>query len=136
MGLFLRIGNWAVAKYLQFLFNAPSLSDVGCTMRLLHRHVVEELTNEFEVDGSPFSAEMIVLTLRHNYRVVQIPVNYTERVGASSVTGEPGTAFILGLEMIWLITRHRLRNIIENREDTRVIPPPLLSGAELRRPLR
>ncbi len=136
MGFFLRIGNWAVAKYMQFLFNAPSLSDVGCTMRLLHRHVVEELANEFEIDGSHFGPEMMVLTLRHHYRIVQIPVNYTERVGVSSVTGEPATAFLLGLQMIGLISRHRLRVIIENRESAPITAVPELSGVELRRPLQ
>jgi hypothetical protein len=116
MGVFLRLGNWAVAKYVQFLFNAPSLSDVGCTMRLLRRGVVERLAGEFEVDGSEFGPEMMVLTLRHHYRVVQIPVNYSERVGLSSVTGDPEKAFWLGLRMIWLITRHRLRAILEHDE--------------------
>jgi Glycosyltransferases involved in cell wall biogenesis len=136
MGLFLRIGNWAVAKYVQFLFNAPSLSDVGCTMRLLRRQVVEELANEFESNGSQFGPEMMVLTLRHNYRIVQIPVNYTERVGVSSVTGEPATAFLLGLQMIWLISRHRLRVIIENREHTPITAMPVPIGADSRTPLR
>ena len=37
MGLFLRWGNWAVAKMMEFLFNATNLTDVGCTMRLLGR---------------------------------------------------------------------------------------------------
>ena len=133
MGLFLRIGNWAVAKYVQFLFNAPSLSDVGCTMRLLRRKVARELANEFESNGSQFGPEMMVLTLRHNYRIVQIPVNYTERVGVSSVTGEPATAFLLGLQMIRLISRHRMRMIIEDREHTNITVP---AAAEPRTPLR
>ncbi len=39
MGIFLRWGNWCVAKYMQFLYNATSLTDVGCTMRLIRRQV-------------------------------------------------------------------------------------------------
>lgn len=107
MGTFLRWGNWAVAKYMEFLFNATSLTDVGCTMRLLRRDVAEALCDEFQIDGSQFGPEMMVLTLRHRYRVVQIPVNYLERVGVSSVTGDQAKAFQLGLQMIWLITKHR-----------------------------
>jgi hypothetical protein len=108
MGTFLRWGNWAVAKYMEFLFNATSLTDVGCTMRLIRRDVAEALRDQFQIDGSQFGPEMMALTLRHHYRVVQVPVNYLERVGVSAVTGDPEKAFLLGLQMIWLITRHRL----------------------------
>ena len=31
MGWFLRLGNWIVAKFTQFLYNTCSLSDMGCT---------------------------------------------------------------------------------------------------------
>jgi hypothetical protein len=117
MGFFLRFGNWAVAKYMQLIFNTPTLSDVGCTMRLIKRSVAAELANEFSVDGSEFGVEMMVLSARHRYRIAQIPVNYAERVGASSVTGDPAKAFRLGLQMIWLITKHRLRETVISREE-------------------
>ena len=35
--LFLRWGNYAVAKLMEFLFNGTNLTDVGCTMRLIKR---------------------------------------------------------------------------------------------------
>jgi len=107
MGFFLRFGNWAVAKYMELLFNGPNLTDVGCTMRLVKRRVAQELAGQYRIKGSHFGTEMMALTLRqHDYRCVQIPVNYSPRVGQSSVTGDPATAFWLGLQMIWLITRH------------------------------
>ena len=37
MGLFLRWGNWAVAKLTEALFNTVYLSDVGCTFRVVTR---------------------------------------------------------------------------------------------------
>src|SRR5678816_2763203 len=37
MGRFLRWGNWGVAKLIQVLYDGPSLTDCGCTMRLTHR---------------------------------------------------------------------------------------------------
>jgi hypothetical protein len=109
MGFFLRFGNWAVAKYMEFLFNGPNLTDVGCTMRLVKRHVAQELAGQYRIKGSHFGPEMMALTLRsHHYRAVQIPVNYKPRVGQSSVTGDPAKAFWLGVQMIWLITRHAI----------------------------
>jgi len=112
MGFFLRWGNWAVAKYLEFLFNAAtSLTDVGCTMRLIRRDVADSLRDQYRITGSQFGPEMMILALRAGWRAVQIPVNYLPRVGESAVTGNPGKAFILGLQMIWLITSRRFEHL-------------------------
>ena len=107
MGLFLRWGNWAVAKYLEFLYNATSLTDVGCTLRLVHRSVAEAMLPAFRIGGSAFGPEMMTLSLRARCRVIQVPINYLPRVGVSAVTGDPVKAFFLGLRMIQLITTRR-----------------------------
>ncbi|HEX8968941.1 MAG TPA: glycosyltransferase family 2 protein, partial [Chloroflexota bacterium] len=41
MGWRLRWGNWIVAKVLQVLFGGPSLSDCGCTLRLIRRSAAD-----------------------------------------------------------------------------------------------
>ncbi|MBP7776987.1 MAG: glycosyltransferase family 2 protein [Acidobacteria bacterium] len=111
MGLFLRWGNWAVAKYMEFLYNATSLTDVGCTYRLVRRETARALLPYFKVGGSEFGPEMMITSLRAKYSVIQIPLNYLPRVGTSSVTGDPIKAFFLGLKMIALITRKRLMRL-------------------------
>jgi hypothetical protein len=116
MGAFLRWGNWAVAKYLEFLYNATSLTDVGCTYRLIRRDVALALMNQFRIDGNQFGPEMMILTLRAGYRVIQVPINYMPRVGVSSVTGDPAKAFLLGLQMMWLITSRKFEHLFA--------PPP------------
>src|SRR5919106_1521202 len=103
MGLFLRWGNWAVAKLMEFLFNGTNLTDVGCTMRLIKRSALEEIEPDFRVGGSFFGPEMMLLSLLSGQPMVQIPINYTKRVGTSSVTGDPIKAVRLGLRMIALI---------------------------------
>jgi hypothetical protein len=52
---------------------------------------------------------MMLLSLLYGQAMVQIPVNYTKRVGTSSVTGDPAKAIRLGLRMILLIVEYRLR---------------------------
>jgi hypothetical protein len=52
---------------------------------------------------------MMMLCLLSGARTVQIPVNYRERVGQSMVCGNRWVAFVLGLQMILLITQVRLR---------------------------
>jgi len=109
MGIFLRWGNWAVAKYMEFLYNATSLTDVGCTMRLIRRPVALELLPFFKIGSNEFGPEMMIESLNRGFRIIQVPVNYLPRVGVSSVTGDPIKAFYLGLRMIRLITVRRLK---------------------------
>ncbi len=110
MGLFLKWGNYAVAKLMEVLFNTTSLTDVGCTMRCIRREALERIEPFFTVDGSFFGPEMMVLSILKKMRMIQIPVNYTERVGHSSVTGSHRVAFLLGLRMIALILSYRVRS--------------------------
>jgi glycosyltransferase involved in cell wall biosynthesis len=110
MGLFLKWGNYGVAKLTEFLFNTTSLTDVGCTMRCIHRETLRRVEPFFTVNGSFFGPEMMVLTVLMKASMIQIPVNYTKRVGTSSVTGSKWVAFRLGLRMIALILSYRLRS--------------------------
>jgi glycosyltransferase involved in cell wall biosynthesis len=109
MGAFLRWGNWAVAKLMEFLFNSTNLTDVGCTMRLIRREAHDEIASEFSIAGSAFGPEMMLLSLLHQQRIIQVPVNYLPRVGESSVTGDIRKTVPLGLWMIGLILKYRLR---------------------------
>lgn len=115
MGLFLRWGNWAVAKLMEFLFNSTNLTDVGCTMRLIQRAALKEIEPEITIGGSSFGPEMMILTLLHGLKLIQIPVNYLPRVGESSVTGDFRKAFFLGLTMIGLVLRYRLRSWLSTK---------------------
>jgi glycosyltransferase involved in cell wall biosynthesis len=110
MGLWLRWGNWSVAKLMEFLFNSTNLTDVGCTMRLIHRRALGLMAPHFTVGGNAFGPEMMLVSLLLGLRVIQVPVNYLPRVGESSVTGDARTAFTLGLQMIRLVVAYRLRS--------------------------
>lgn len=109
MGRFLRWGNWGVAKLTEVLFNTPSLSDVGCTMRLVSGPAVRSLERHFTVDGSALGAEMMVLSIVGGWRIVQLPVNYRARVGRAGTTSSFRSAFGIGLAMIMLVFRYRFR---------------------------
>ena len=109
MGAFLRWGNWAVAKLVMVLFNTIHLSDVGCTYRVLKRHAVDTISPDFEREDSAFGLEMLLHVVRRGLPFVQVPVKYQPRVGESSVTGDTVKAFRLGMLMIGLCLRARLR---------------------------
>ena len=108
MGWQLRWGNWMVAKLLQLLFNGPSLSDCGCTLRLVRRSAADRMLPRLTVGGSHFLPEMVCLALLERLRVVEVPVNYRNRVGQSKITGSLSTAVRVGVRMMTLILRYRV----------------------------
>jgi glycosyltransferase involved in cell wall biosynthesis len=109
MGWFLRFGNWSVAKLMEVLFNTNTLTDVGCTYRLVHKKVINELLPSFKVKSNFFGPEMMARGYIKKYKCIQIPVVYKQRVGMSSVTGDLSKAFTLGIKMILLIFILKLR---------------------------
>jgi len=107
MGWFLQLGNWFAAKVIELLFNTTSLSDVGCTFRVVTRELVQDVEHHFRSTQSAFGLEMLLLSVVRRVRVVQVPVNYLPRVGTSSVTGDFGKTVKLGLQMLLMIIRAR-----------------------------
>ena len=87
MGWFLRMGNIMVAKMLELLFGGPSLSDCGCTMRLIKQEALNRFIGQLTVGGSHFLPEMVILALLHSVKIIEISVNYRGRRGISKITG-------------------------------------------------
>ena len=108
MGWFLRVGNWAVAKMVQVLYGGPSLTDCGCTMRLIHRTALARIADDLTVGGSHFLPEMVIVGLKRGLKVIEVPVNYRGRVGESKITGSLKGTLRTGTNMIRLILGRRL----------------------------
>lgn len=108
MGWFLRWGNWAVAKMTEVLFNTTILTDMGCTYRLLRREAVDLIRPHLTIGGSHFGPQILLEVIEHQIPFVEIPLNYRERVGESSVTGDFSKTWKLGWRMIFLVWEYRL----------------------------
>jgi glycosyltransferase involved in cell wall biosynthesis len=122
MGAFLRYGNWAVGKLLEYVHNGPCLTDVGCTYKLLRREALEFLIPMFTVGRSHFSPELMILAIRSHLKCVEIPVHYGPRTGISKITGSFWKAFRLGLRMIAMIVIYRFKQIPNAIPATQSVP--------------
>ncbi len=60
MQFYLRIGNILVAKILEYLFFGPTLSDVGCTFKLISKKSYDSIKNNLKVIGSEFQPELMI----------------------------------------------------------------------------
>jgi len=110
MGPFLRWGNWFVAKLLEISHNTSSLTDVGCTFRLIRSDAYQQIREDFSVGGSHFSPEMLIRVAQHDVSMVEVPVNYRPRKGESKITGELASALKLGVVMIAFIFYESIRS--------------------------
>ena len=107
MNWFLRLGNVLVAKLMEYLFNGPCLTDVGCTFKLIKRPALNRIIKKFRVGGSHFSPEFMILCIKNKIKTIEIPVNYGSRIGTSKITGSFWKAFKLGMVMIGLIFSYK-----------------------------
>jgi len=78
---------------------------------LIRRDSLKKIEGQFTIDTSHFGLEMTLLAITNKLRLVEIPVNYKQRVGQSSVTGNKIKAFALGMTMINMILIHRLKTL-------------------------
>lgn len=108
-----RLGNLAVAKILEFLHNGPSLTDVGCTYKLLSRKAYEKIRDLLSRSdgGQRFSPELMIWVIRRKLNPIEIPVILKRRIGKSKITGTMWRAAKLGFKMILLIIKYRFEKI-------------------------
>lgn len=111
MGSFLRYGNVAVAKLMEYLHNAPCITDVGCTFKMIHRSVLHQLEPHLNVGGSHFSPQLMTVLVRSGSRCIEIPVHYRSRRGESKITGSFWKAWKLGWKMIFMVIGYRFRSV-------------------------
>lgn len=110
MNWFLRLGNWFVAKVLSHTYNGSTMTDVGCTLKLIKKDELQKIQDKFTVGGSHFSPEFMILCIKNGIKCCEIPVNYQQRIGTSKITGNFWKAFKLGLVMLWLIFAYKFKD--------------------------
>ena len=111
MQFYLRVGNIVVAKILEYLYFGPTLSDIGCTYKMISRSSYEKIKNNLRVAGSEFQPELMIQLILNKVRILEIPVNYLEREGKSKITYNFISSFQLAIKMLLLIFRLRIKNI-------------------------
>lgn len=107
MNFALRVGNILVAKLIEWLYSGPCLTDCGCTLRLLHRDALEQIIDDFTVGKSHFLPEIVILALKKGIPIIEIPVNYRNRIGESKITGKFKGAFITAMNMLGIIIKYK-----------------------------
>jgi glycosyltransferase involved in cell wall biosynthesis len=103
----LRLGNIVLAKLIQFLYQTPSLSDCGCTFRVLKKSMIKTIFPKLTVGGSHFLSDLLVTSLLSGFTFTELPVHYRKRIGVSKITGSLRRSIQVGYQMFSLIVIKR-----------------------------
>jgi cellulose synthase/poly-beta-1,6-N-acetylglucosamine synthase-like glycosyltransferase len=110
MDYFFTWGNMAVAFLLRLRFwdsqflGVATISDVGCTFRVIRRQALEQILPELTVGGYHFSPHMMLVALGHQLTMLEIPITFRRRVGRSKGASQSiWKGLAVGSAMIWHI---------------------------------
>ena len=105
MNFYLRYGNIIVAKFLEYLFNGPSLTDVGCSYKAFKTESLKNIVNSLDVDGSHFQPELMIRLIEKKNKIIEIPVFYLKRHGYSKITYNFNSSLKVALNMVIVIIK-------------------------------
>jgi len=110
MDHFFTWGNMAVAFLLRLRFwdsqflGVATISDVGCTFRVIRRQALEKILPDLTVGGYHFSPHMMLVALLHQLTLLEIPITFRRRVGRSKGASQSiWKGLGVGMAMIWHI---------------------------------
>lgn len=110
----IRVANLLWAKVVEFLYNGPLLTDVGCLYKLISREALNRIKGLFpgsRGDGL-FNLELIIFLLLKKVNTIEIPLIFKERVGESMYIGRSiYKAAKWGIKMIPIIIKYRFKKI-------------------------
>lgn len=84
---YLKYGNILYAKILSLVFGGPKLSDVGSSLRLFKKEHLYKFINTLKSDGPELQIELTINFFRLKIKIIEIDINYLDRLGASNYTG-------------------------------------------------
>jgi hypothetical protein len=103
-------GNLFLAKMIQVKFwdvkhwGRVRLTDVGCTLRAIHRDALQRISPQLIVGGNHFSPHMIMVAIANGLKVIEVPITFRKRIGQSKGAGaSKRKAIVIGLQMMWHI---------------------------------
>ena len=76
------LGNPLLSSILRLLFKTR-IHDVHCGMRAISKTAYERIS--LMTTGMEFASEMIVMAIKNNLRVTELPINYHKRQGTSKL---------------------------------------------------
>ncbi len=98
-----RIADIFEGKLIQLLFLSSTITDVGCTYKLIRKDIVKYLDSRWLTGDSHFVTEVTLQVVAHTIPFVEIPVSFRKRIGESAITGSILNITKWGLKLLIFI---------------------------------
>ena len=102
---YLKYGNIIYAKILSLIFNGPKLSDVGSSLRLFNKKDLDKFKNKLNSDGPELQIELTINLIKQKIKIIEIPIEYTNRIGKSNYTGSFYSSLIVALRFTKVVLK-------------------------------
>lgn len=88
MGLLRKLANVFEAKVIEVLFLTNSLTEVGCTCKLFHKDIIEQIQPLWRTKNALFATELLLFVVAKRIKFIEIPITFQERTGESTLTSK------------------------------------------------
>ncbi len=69
--------NWCVQR-----LSVPGIHDTQCGFKMFRKEVAQDLFSVAQISGFGFDLELLFVAQQRNYRITELPVNWSERSGS------------------------------------------------------
>jgi len=105
------------------------ITDTQCGFKLFRKRVAEDLFSVARIDGYGFDLEVLYVARRRDYRIAEVPINWTDQPGSKVRVVRDGLRMFREL---LAVRRHAAQGLYRRQESTDV-PQELRQAAESRR---
>jgi glycosyltransferase involved in cell wall biosynthesis len=100
-----RLGNWFIARLMNSVYGLM-ITDIG-SFRAIRRDLLLSLGMKEVTFGWP--VEMLVKAAKRGAKIMEVPINYRKRIGASKVSGTVKGSLLAAYYMLWIPLRYTIK---------------------------
>ena len=105
------------------------ITDTQCGFKLFRKHVAEDLFSVARIDGYGFDLELLYVARRRDYRIAEVPINWSDQPGSKVRVVRDGLRMF---QELLAVRRHAAQGSYRRRESADVLQE-LRQAAESRR---
>ncbi len=94
--------NWLFRRFFKI-----RIFDTQCGFKAVRREVLEDLSNDLNVEGFAFDVDLIVKARKKGYRILELPIKWSYKKGSKVDSLRQVVAMGRDLLMVWLGTKKK-----------------------------
>jgi glycosyltransferase involved in cell wall biosynthesis len=106
-----RFASRAFHLIVQALFQM-NLRDTQCGAKVMRREAVDKVHSSLRIADMAFDINLLYSLKRAGYRILEVPTEWTDKIGSKVTLGQTSLVMFLSVVRIWLIYSPRLYRLL------------------------